>query len=509
MLSIILASQRRQFNSLAKAWLAAGATTFSVCENGRPIAHWPDWAQPEETDLTAVIQVGEIIFGEIHVTGLNSPETQARLMAEADLIAQLVKLNDELDGMTAELIESQDRILALYDLSQVTRTHLNLDQILHSITQELVRLVKAEGGFTMLNSSNAPIFTEQYPVPLFEEPVLQYFFRMVQSEQGEVLLPADKIPSSVPAGGTNLFLKSISIRDNLTAITGVLFSQPMTSLSPSLKLARAIAEHASGQIENAFLHQETIAQAKLKTELELAARIQLRLLPQNIPKVCELDIAAALRPALQVGGDFYDFVVQPEAPFTFAIGDISGKGMSAAMLMAMTRIVMRSKAKFLPTPRPKIILERSNEDMYDDFTDVGMLATVLVGQYHPAKRELYFANAGHSPVIYCPVNGKARLLEADGPALGVLPTSLSEDQMLSFNPGDVFIVATDGFNEARNAEGEMFGYDRLLHLTEIAADLSADAIADTLFTAITDFAGDRPQDDDQTLVVIKGKVIEA
>jgi sigma-B regulation protein RsbU (phosphoserine phosphatase) len=504
MLSTILTLQRRQFNSLAKAWLTAGATTFSVWENGHPIAHWPDGVQTEETDLTAVILVGEMILGEIRVTGLNGPEAQARLIAEADLIAQLTKLNDELDGMTAELIESQDQLLALYNLSQVTRAHLNLDQILHSITQELVRLVKAEGAFTMVNSSNAPIFTEQYPVSLFAEPTLQHFFRMVQSEQGEVLLPADKIPSSLPPGVINLFLKSISIRDNLTAMIGVLFSQPITSLSPNLKLARAITEHAGGQIENAFLHQETVAQAKLKTELELAARIQLHLLPQSIPKVCELDIATGSRPALQVGGDFYDFIVQPEAPFTFTIGDISGKGVSAAILMAMTRIVIRSKARFLPTPRPKIILERSNEDMYDDFTEVGMLATVFIGQYHPTKRELYFANAGHSPVIYCPVNGKAHLLEADGPAMGVLPTSLSEDQALSFNPGDVFIVATDGFNEARNAAGEMFGYDRLLHLVEIAADLSAEAIADTLFAAITDFAGDHPQDDDQTLVVIKG-----
>lgn len=503
MLSTALTAQRTQFNNLAKAWLAAGATTFSIWENGCLMAHWPDSAEPEETNLGAVIQVGEIILGEIRITGLNSPETQARLIAEADLIAQLIKLNEELDSMTAELIESQDQILALYDLSQVTRTRLDLDQILHSITQELVRLVKAEGAFAMINSANAPICIEQYPRAFFTEPTLQHFFAMVQSEQGEILLPGNKIPSSVPAGVTNLFLKLISIRDNLTAMIGVLFSQPTTSLSPSLKLTRAITEHAGSQIENAFLHQETVAQAKLKTELELTARIQLHLLPQSVPKVCDLGIAAGSRPALQVGGDFYDFVTQPEAPFTFTIGDISGKGMSAAMLMAMTRTIIRSKTKLLPTPRPKIILERSNEDMYDDFSEVGMLATVFVGQYNSTERKLYFANAGHSPVIYCPANGKACLLEADGPAMGALPMSLSEDQVVSFNPGDVFIVATDGFNEARNAEDEMFGHDRLLRLVETAADLSADVIAEMLFTAITDFTGDHPQDDDQTLVVIK------
>jgi sigma-B regulation protein RsbU (phosphoserine phosphatase) len=133
-----------------------------------------------------------------------------------------------------------------------------------------------------------------------------------------------------------------------------------------------------------------------------------------------------------------------------------------------------------------------------------MFATVFVGQYHPEKRELIYANAGHSPVIFCPNGGSARMFEADGPAMGVLSLSLSEDYSISFNPGDVLIVATDGFSEARSVTGEMYGYTRLLKLVEQVAHLSANEIADAFFDVITDFGSNCPQDDDQTLIVIKG-----
>ena len=155
---------------------------------------------------------------------------------------------------------------------------------------------------------------------------------------------------------------------------------------------------------------------------------------------------------LQVGGDFYDFLHLDGRPFTFTVGDISGKGLPAALLMAMTRTVIRAKVHDAPTPTPEHVVGRSNKELYDDFTEVNMFATVFVGQYQPLNREMLYANAGHSPVIYCPAGGKARLLKADGTAVGILPTSLSENQRLIFRPGDVLVVATDGLNEAHNEQ---------------------------------------------------------
>ena len=107
------------------------------------------------------------------------------------------------------------------------------------------------------------------------------------------------------------------------------------------------------------------------------------------------------------------------------------------MLMAMTRTLLRSKTRSFVRPSPVDILGSVNDEMYDDFTEIGMFATVFVGQYDHAEKILYYANAGHSPVIFCPAGGEATLLEADGAPLGVLPNSTCENQAIYFNPGDV------------------------------------------------------------------------
>jgi sigma-B regulation protein RsbU (phosphoserine phosphatase) len=114
-----------------------------------------------------------------------------------------------------------------------------------------------------------------------------------------------------------------------------------------------------------------------------------------------------------------------------------------------------------------------------------------------------YANAGHSPVIYCPRGGAATILQPDAPPVGILLTSLSEDFSLSFKPGDLLVVVTDGVNEARNTAGAMFSYERLLQLIEANVDKSAKDILEILFDAVEAFRGEHPPDDDQTLIVIK------
>jgi len=118
-----------------------------------------------------------------------------------------------------------------------------------------------------------------------------------------------------------------------------------------------------------------------------------------------------------------------------------------------------------------------------------------------------YANAGHSPVLFCAQGDRARLLTADSPPIGVLSTSLCKNHTLPFGPGDVLVVATDGLNEAISPNDEMFGYDRLLDLVSESANLSARALAESLFSAVEEFGMGRPQDDDQTLIVIKGVAV--
>ena len=131
-----------------------------------------------------------------------------------------------------------------------------------------------------------------------------------------------------------------------------------------------------------------------------------------------------------------------------------------------------------------------------------MFATVFIGQYDPNTQILAYANAGHSPVIYCPVGGPARLLEADGTAIGILNISFSQTHQLKLQPGDLFIAGTDGLNEATNTDGELFGLERLLRLVESLAHKSAEEIAAHIYQEVREF-GTAELQDDQTVLILK------
>ena len=243
--------------------------------------------------------------------------------------------------------------------------------------------------------------------------------------------------------------------------------------------------------------------AKLQVEIELAKRVQQSLLPKELPQRPGLEVWAATRSAFDIGGDFYDFVDTPDRPLTIVVGDVSGKGMAAALFMAVTRRVLRTQANFRAAPSPQTIVRYTNAELYADFTNSIMFSTAFVGQYHDAPHSLVYANAGHSPVIYCPRGGKAQVLQANATALGVIPKSNVADQELVFEAGDVLVIGTDGLNEARNGEDRMFGYYGLKTTVEATAHLPAHAIVAALFEAVDRHSSGDTAQDDQTLVVLK------
>jgi phosphoserine phosphatase RsbU/P len=498
----ILVAHSNKLAPRARAWLEAGASAFGVQVAGKVVAAWPEDANLDAAAHVAPIRLDNLVIGELRLVGAATPMAAAHLQADAFLLSQLLRLEKDMDQMTAELIDTQDQLLALYDLTHATRNYLDIEQILRRFAYEMTRLVNVEGAYALLKMPNRPLLVQQYPAPFLTGDGVEGYFDEVRRSSRPLLLDQHG-DTTLPEGIRNLFILPVYVRGVIVASLGLLNKQGGDFTSPDMKLVQAIAEHAGARVENVLLYQENLAQTRLQTEMELAHRVQSNLLPQHPPTIEGLDLWAGSRPASEVGGDFYDFIAKPGRPFTFTVGDVSGKGMPAALLMAMTRAVTRNTSNSTPVPTPGMVIGHANQDMYDDFNDVSMFATIFVGQYDSQRKELVYANAGHSPVIYCPSGGRAHMLEADGTALGIFPESLSQDQKLYFEPGDLLIVGTDGLNEARNAEDEMFGYDRLVDLVESLADLPAQAIGDHLYSTVHDFSGGQPQDDDQTLVVIK------
>jgi phosphoserine phosphatase RsbU/P len=507
-LTAVLAIRQRQFSTLAAAWLAAGASAFGVTSRGQVLAAWPRPNSQLAGGLTAPLIVGDIPIGELCVAGLSSTAAETRLTADAALIAQLAQHERELDGIAEELVQTQDQLLALYDLARVARSHLSLPETLAALACEAARLVETDSaGVIFVSADGEPILgSHGHSVP--ELTALLAGFRRLPPDGRELLVAGTAANPELATHGADLLMMPIRVRDRTDAALALVRGRGRAPFaSPNIKLARAIAEQAGSQIENVLLYEETLTQARLETEMALARSVQMRLLPTRAPSIRGLELAGRAAPALQVGGDFYDFISTPSQGSrlcTFTVGDVSGKGLPAALVMAMARTVLRSKTSGGASPAQ--MLDGANAELYDDLTEVAMFATVFVGQYDSDTRTLHYANAGHSPVMYCPVGGKARLLEADGTALGVLPVSLCQDYSLPFGHGALLVAGTDGFSEASNAAGEMYGYERLLHLVESLADRSAGAIAEGLFAAIGDFAAGHLQEDDRTLIVAKGVV---
>jgi sigma-B regulation protein RsbU (phosphoserine phosphatase) len=502
LLDRLIASHGARFEGLAGSWLAGGATAFAVWANGRELGCWPAGADSTRPALVAPIQLDNLTVGELRVSGRFDTSAQPRLVAEAGLISQLVRFSRDLYIMTSELIDTQDQLLAMYDLSQATRHYLDIDQLLRRLAYEAARLVKVGGAFMLLQAANWPMFIEHYPAPLLDPATLRHYLDEVRASGTEFLY--SNAGQNDSASFRNMLLVPVMIRGEMIAALGLLNKPSGDFTSPDIKLARAIAEHAGAQLENLMLYHEHLEQTRMQTEMRLAQSVQLNLLPHKAPAVAGLDVWAGSRPASRVGGDFYDFIDRPGAPFIFTVGDVSGKGMPAALLMAMTRTVLRNKANLSPTPTPQVVMDRSNAELYNDFNEVSMFATVFVGQYSPEGRHLVYANSGHSPVVFCPAGQEPELLRADGTAMGVLPQSYAIDRHLTLQPGDLLVVGSDGLNEAHNTVDEMFGYDRLLRLVQNMADQPAAVIAEHLYQTVAAFSGGRAQDDDQTIVVVKG-----
>ncbi|MEM7330708.1 MAG: SpoIIE family protein phosphatase [Chloroflexota bacterium] len=505
MLTTIYTTYKSQFEAMANAWFEIGATSFKLTEFTQTVAGWGEHDVAHPQNFEAPIKLRGLNLGSLHLTGLKSTVYLARLQSDADFISQLILVDGEMEALTSELVETQDQLLALYDVTRSARSQVKIPNLLASVLQVITQMIHIEGVFIRLTLGNKKLHLQKKPKNFITDDLVHWAYDLVIEEADSYLSNDNDRSRPLPKGIQSILVCPIKIEGKIRGVAGLINRIDQQFKSPDIKLIEAVIQNIEVHIENALLQEQRLQKAKLQTEMALARDVQLQLLPQDAPISAELDIASFALPALEVGGDFYDFIGESNGPLVFTVGDVAGKGMPSALLMAMIRTAMRSSVRSLEEPCPKLILDRTNEDLYDDFTEVGMFATVFVGYHQPHSKTLIYANAGHSPVIYCPKSGQPRLLEADGTAVGVLPTNLAENQKISFSRGDLLVVATDGFAEARNPVGELFGYDKLLESVAAIRELGAKDILESLYRTISNFGAGSLQDDDQTIIVVKGK----
>lgn len=267
------------------------------------------------------------------------------------------------------------------------------------------------------------------------------------------------------------------------------------------RLLTAMAAQAAISIENARLYEQEIRQRLLNQELETAKGIQQSFLPQTVPHHPGWDVGAFWRPMHNVAGDFYDFYTLPDGRLAVIIADVSGKGVPAALFMALSVTVLRF-AMGLGFP-PAELLQRANQAILSD-QHSKMFATVFVGYLDLNSGVLQFASAGHNPpLLYRSAKACCEYLNASGVAMGLFNGAKFVERTVTLEEGDVLVLFTDGITETFNEDEEEFGEERLEALVVQNLSRSAQKMTNLIIEAAVSFATAEGMVDDETLVVIK------
>jgi serine phosphatase RsbU (regulator of sigma subunit) len=248
------------------------------------------------------------------------------------------------------------------------------------------------------------------------------------------------------------------------------------------------------------------AERRAAHELEIAREVQARLFPQRLPELESLEYAGACVQTRQVGGDYYDFLDLGQARLCLVIGDIAGKGIAAALLMANLQANLRSQCA-TAVEQPEQLLQSVNRLFYEN-TAENAYATLFYSEFDDRTCRLRYANCGHPPGLVVQSDGTVTRLSSTAPVVGLLADWTCSTAELQLRPGDLFAIYTDGVTEALNQRDEAFGEERLLDVLRRARDESPSQIVTAVFDEVRRFSGDR-QRDDVTLIVARCRSREA
>lgn len=335
------------------------------------------------------------------------------------------------------------------------------------------------------------------PVTLYRDDPDGWMLLATESER--MLLDAMSTELLLPLPGREQLMGLITLGPKRS-------EEPYTS--SDLRMLESVATQTGLALEIGNLARSLASEAtqreRIHREIEVAREVQERLFPQEFPLIEGVSLAGHCRPAQGVGGDYYDLFTLGDGRIGLAIGDVSGKGISAALLMASLRASLRGMTLDAPHDLATM-MERVNRLVYEA-SATNRYATFFFATYNAATRELVYVNAGHNPPLLIRHQGEqvaVERLEAGGPVVGLLSFATYEEQRLTLAPGDLLLAYTDGISEAMTEVEEEWGEERMLASAQTLPDGTAQEVLDHLFAEADRFTGKAAQYDDMTLLMLK------
>ena len=408
---------------------------------------------------------------------------------------------------------------SLMEISIIINSTLDLDELIGLVMEKAQTVMKAEASSVMIIDEEKNILI--CPVALgevgekikkIEIPIDKGIAGWVATHGESQIIPdaykdprfnpkIDKetgfLTKSILAAPLKIKDKTIGIAEVINRVDGEAFDEE------DLKLFSTFCRQVAMAVENARIHQLELEKQKIEQQLEAAKFIQQSFMPEGYPASPDqpFEVAATSIAATSVGGDFYDFIQFNNDNVGFAIGDVSGKGIPAALYMA--RIVSDFRIHTQLTNNPGKVLNNLNKILVDR-SRRGMFVTSLYGILNSATRTFNFSNAGHLPLILVQNNGQNVKL-IDGPRgipLGVVTDFNYEQENIKLNAGDSIILISDGVIEAMSRDEEMFSIQRLVNILSNPS-VSAQSTVDSILQNVQNFTHGAVQHDDLTILVIR------
>ena len=435
-----------------------------------------------------------------------------------------------LKELVARLYREQHKIQDLLSsLGFALRSFNNLNQFLELIPLMASRVTDAEGGALILFKPNGQVRLER--LHWQDSHQRQHIRQALETAISVVTasLTTAQLVSSTPAlddqvsrylgPEIQLFGTPIPVRNIERGRLYVFSRDPeYTWTETRQKLVRLVADQTAVAIEHNEMTVELRKKERLDRELEIGAEIQLQLLPRQCPTIPGVSLAALCQPANRVGGDYYDFIPtnhnqskqnyigeNAASRWGLVIGDVMGKGVPAALIMTMTRGMLRGEV--LNDHSPARILQKLNRVMYADLENSHRFVTLFYSEYDPQTRILSYSNAAHNPpLLWQAQTLSVKRLDTLGMLVGLDANSQYEDDQIQLESGDTIIYYTDGFTDAANQSGDRFEEENLIRAFRWACAncTGPQGILEYLFDQVQQFIGSANVNrDDMTLVVLQ------
>jgi sigma-B regulation protein RsbU (phosphoserine phosphatase) len=386
---------------------------------------------------------------------------------------------------------------ALYDVGLAIASTLNLEDLSEEILLRAVSLLDARRGALYSASAGTYTLSRTFGGEARRE------FSSDEAQVARLLAGETGGPQDLMPGAEHLLAAPIEVESKSRGLLLMGDKESRHGVGPfgtaDRRTLALFANQAAIALENAYLHRQALEKERLERETELAAEIQRRLLPSQIPCFDGLELAAWSRPARQIGGDFYDLLRLPGG-LGAVVADVSGKGVPAALMVSTLHSALHLLIDW--TPLGPELLERLNHHIFLSSAP-NKFITLVAAEIDPEGGEVQYINAGHNPALVVRESGEVRSLEASGPPLGLFARGGYASDSLRLDKGDVLCFFSDGITETTDRKDVEFGEGRLIDLLRSNSRQSLDEIVQAIDGATSRFAQGLPQGDDQTLVLLR------